>query len=99
MALSWFSPDSDGAFLKIRVQPRAGRTEVVGPHGSALKIRLAAPPVDGAANTALVAFLAKRLGRPKASVEIRRGHKGRIKSVWVQGLDEQTARAALTDEG
>ena len=98
MALSWLSADPDGALLKIRIQPRAGRTEVVGPHGGALKIRLAAPPVDGAANQALVAFLAKRLGLPRASVEIRRGHKGRLKSVWVQGLDEQAARAALTDE-
>ncbi len=99
MALSWVSADLDGALLKIRVQPRAGRTEVVGPHGGALKIRLAAPPVDGAANQALVAFLAKRLGLPKTSLEIRRGHKGRLKSVWVKGLDEQTARAALIDQG
>ena len=98
MALSWFSPAPDGGVLKIRVQPRAGRTEVVGPLDGALKIRLAAPPVDGAANRALVTFLAKRLGVSKSSIEVRSGHKGRLKSLWVADLSESAAATALTPD-
>ena len=72
------------------VQPRARRSEVVGPHGGALRIRIAAPPVEGAANEALVAFLAGRLGVPRSAVTLRRGTTGRRKVVEIEGvaLDE-----------
>ena len=81
--------------LHLQVQPRASRTEVAGPHGGALRIRLAAPPVDGEANAELVAFLAKRLGVPKSAVSIARGASGRRKVVEVAGVDVATAAAAL----
>lgn len=95
MALSWISAADDGALLRVFVQPRAGRTEIVGPHDGALKIRLAAPPVDGAANRALVTFLAKELGIPKTSVEVRGGHSGRRKKVSINGLEVEQIREKL----
>ena len=81
--------------LQLHVQPRASRTEVAGPHGGALRIRLAAPPVDGEANAELVAFLARRLRVPKAAVTIVRGETGRRKVVEVAGVSAGDAAAAL----
>lgn len=81
--------------LQLHVQPRASRTEVAGPHGGALRIRLAAPPVDGEANAELVAFLARRLRVPKAAVTIVRGETGRRKVVEVAGVSVGDAAAAL----
>lgn len=71
----------------VRVQPRASRSEVVGLHGDALKIRLAAPPVDGAANEALVELLATLLGVPRRAVRIESGLANRSKLVEVDGVD------------
>ena len=85
----------DGARIQIRVQPRAARTEIVGEHGGALKIRIAAPPVDGAANDALVGFLAERLQVARSAVVIASGHAGRSKVVLVRGLQPETAAARL----
>jgi uncharacterized protein (TIGR00251 family) len=77
----------------VRVQPRAARTELVGVHGDALKIRVTAPPVEGAANAELVAFLAKQLGVPKSAVHVRRGARGRDKLVEVDGISEDQVHA------
>lgn len=82
-----------GVELSLHLQPKAGRTEVVGPYGDALKIRLAAPPVDGAANEELVRFLAKTLGVAKRAVSIESGATGRKKRVRVMGVG--MAQAAL----
>ena len=71
--------------LAVHVQPRAARTEVVGMHGGAVKIRLQAPPVDGAANDELVRFLAARLGVHRQDVEIVGGATARAKRVRVSG--------------
>jgi uncharacterized protein (TIGR00251 family) len=71
--------------LVIHVQPRAKRTEVAGWHGDAIKIRLAAPPVDGAANTELIRFLADRLGVPQASIRLAAGVASRRKRVELEG--------------
>ncbi len=72
---------SDGgrATLAVHVQPGAKRSEVVGVHGDALKIRLAAPPVDGKANAALIEFLADRLGVARAQVVLKSGQTNRRK--------------------
>ncbi|KPK82504.1 MAG: hypothetical protein AMS25_02200 [Gemmatimonas sp. SM23_52] len=77
----------------VRVQPRAARTELVGVHGDALKIRVMAPPVEGAANAELIAFLAERLGVPKSAVQVRRGARGRDKLVEVEGISEDRVHA------
>jgi uncharacterized protein (TIGR00251 family) len=86
-----------GTRLTLRIQPRAARNAVVGLHGQAIRIRLTAPPVDGAANEALVSFLADRLGLPPTRVNLVRGHGGRDKVVEVTGLDpdEVTRRLEL----
>lgn len=83
--MSWWSQTDEGVRLKIRVVPRAARTEVAGLHGDALKIRLHAPPVDGAANEALIKFLADALGLSRSAVHIARGHTGRSKEITISG--------------
>lgn len=69
--------------IDVHVQPGARRTEIVGDHGGRLKLRLAAPPVDGAANRALTAFLAERLAVPRGSVTVIRGMTSRLKTISV----------------
>lgn len=76
-----------GVRFPVRVQPRASRTEIAGTHQGALKVRLQAPPVDGAANEALVEFLAESLGVPRRMVEIVSGASSRTKVVEVAGID------------
>jgi uncharacterized protein (TIGR00251 family) len=88
-----------GVELALIVQPRAGRTEVVGPHGGLLKIRLAAPPVDGEANDELVRFLAKALRVAKGAVSIESGATGRKKRVRVVGMTVDSVRTALMPGG
>ncbi|HEU5041725.1 MAG TPA: DUF167 domain-containing protein, partial [Gemmatimonadales bacterium] len=80
---------------RLRVQPRASRSEVAGTHGDAIRVRLTAPPVDGAANEALVRFLAERLGVSRAAVRVVSGETSRSKVVEVDGVDPGAARARL----
>jgi uncharacterized protein (TIGR00251 family) len=74
-----------GITLTVRIQPRASKNEVVRQENGSLKIRLTAPPVDGAANEALVKFLADRFSVAKSQVEIVSGHTSRDKIVRVSG--------------
>ena len=75
-----------GVRFSVRVQPRASRSEICGVHGAALKIRLAAAPVDGAANTALIALLAQELGVPRRAIWIVSGASSRSKLLHVDGI-------------
>jgi hypothetical protein len=84
-----------GVRLRLRIQPRASRTEVAGLHGALLRVRLTAPPVDGAANEELVRFLATVLGVPARAVKVTAGHGSRQKTVTVAGLDRAAAARAL----
>jgi hypothetical protein len=88
-------PTATGIRLRLHVQPRASRTELAGRHGDALKVRLAAPPVDGAANDALVRFLSDRLGVPRTAVRLEAGAGGRAKVVTVHGIGPEEARRRL----
>jgi uncharacterized protein (TIGR00251 family) len=81
--------------LDIRVIPRAARTKVDGERAGAILIRLAAPPVDGAANDALVAFLAGTLDLPRRCIVIVSGEKSRDKRVQIAGLDAAAVRQRL----
>jgi uncharacterized protein len=81
--------------LKIRVIPRASRAEVRGERGDAITIKLAAAPVKGAANRALLEFLSKRLDLPKSALNIVGGETSRDKRLHIEGLDEAAARARL----
>lgn len=76
----------DGAVLNVHVQPKAFRTECVGLYGQALKIRVAAPPVDGAANEALIRFVADTLAVPASAVHIESGRSGRHKRIRITGV-------------
>lgn len=91
----WLRSDGDGVILSLHIQPGAKQTEVVGLHGDSLKIRLAAPPVDGKANDALVAFLAKKLGAGRTAVELVSGQTSRAKRVRVAGIAPTDVLKAL----
>jgi uncharacterized protein len=72
-----------GIAFRVHVQPRSSRNQVVGLHGDALKVKLTAPPVDGAANAACIAFMAETLGLPKSALTIVAGLTGRRKTLAV----------------
>jgi len=82
---------SDDVVLDLHVQPGAKRTEVAGMHGDRLKVRLAAPPVDGAANDELVRFVAEAFGVPRRDVTIVSGTTSRRKRVRVEGATRRPA--------
>jgi uncharacterized protein (TIGR00251 family) len=86
---------SESALLSIRVQPRAKRDEVAGERDGAIVIRLKAPPVDGKANAALIAFIAEAANVPRSRVQIVRGATSREKAVRVSGVAERDLRRAL----
>ena len=94
--MPWVRESAGAVILEILVQPRASRTRVVGEHDGRLKVQLAAPPVDGEANAALVEFLADALGARRSGVVIERGDTGRRKTVRVAGVTAAAARAALS---
>ena len=81
--------------VRIRAQPRASRTEIVGEHDGALKVRLAAAPVDGAANEELVRYVAKRVSVAFSRVRLLSGGTGRTKLVRIDGVDAAVVRRAL----
>jgi len=81
--------------VHVHVLPRSGRTEIVGRHGDALKVRVAAPPVDGRATDAACAALAIALGVAPAAVTVVGGVRSRLKRLRVEGLDLATADRLL----
>lgn len=74
--------------IPVRVVPRASRNEISGEHGGALKVRITAPPVDGAANAELVVVLSKEFKVPKSSVEVVSGSTSRSKTIRISGLSD-----------
>ena len=80
--------------MQVHVQPRASRTELAGLHGAALKVRVNAPPVDGAANDAVIALLAQTFGVPRRSVRVVAGLTSRAKTVELEGVTVEAVRAA-----
>jgi len=82
--------------ISIRVQPRASRNAVVGWTGDTLNIRLTAPPVEGAANAACLAFLADLLDLPQSQLEILRGARSRTKVIRISGLTQDEVREKLS---
>lgn len=85
----------EGALISIKVQPRASRNEVGEALGDELRIKVTAPPVDAAANEALVRLLAEELGCPRNHVELVRGHTSRHKVVMVYGLKPEEVLTRL----
>lgn len=100
MKTGWKMQASPGALvLNLHVQPGARKTEIVGLHGASLKIRLAAPPVDGKANDCLIAFLAEQLGVPRAQMELVSGTTSRLKRLRVTGVSEQAVARLVSAVG
>jgi uncharacterized protein (TIGR00251 family) len=90
MTAAWLQREAAGSvLLNLHIQPGAKRTGIVGLHGEALKIRLAAPPVDGKANAALLAFVAQAMGVPQSQVELVGGAASRLKRLRVRGASEE----------
>lgn len=92
MSEHWWRAGEGCITLTLHVQPGAKKTEVAGLHGDALKIRLAAPPVDGKANAALIGFVADRLGLPKSAVSLKSGQTSRRKVLEVLAAPENAAQ-------
>ena len=87
----WFRQAANGGItLTLHIQPGAKKTEFAGQHGDALKIRLAAPPVDGKANEALIKFIADTLGLAKSAVHLKSGQTSRRKVLEVLGASATT---------
>lgn len=91
----WLREVEGGVKVDILVQPRASRTRAVGEHDGRLKIQVAAPPVDGAANAELLSFLAERLKLPWRDLAIVAGETGRRKTILLRGVDPATVAGAL----
>ncbi|HSA61685.1 MAG TPA: DUF167 family protein [Nitrospiraceae bacterium] len=89
----------NGAVLTVHVQPKASHTECVGIHGDALKIRVAAPPIAGAANEELIRFIASQCEIPRASVLIQYGAEGRHKRLCLRGVTAEFVMARLMPGG
>jgi len=99
MARPWLTPTPGGVQLAVLVQPRASRSRVVGEHDGLLKIQLAAPPVEGEANAALIELLARLLGVPKRQVSLVAGDTSRRKRVRIEGVEPAAAEAAMNPRG
>jgi uncharacterized protein len=90
---------ASGLEFQLHVLPRAKRSELAGVHNGALKLRITAPPVDDAANRAIVEFFSRLLGIPKSSIQILAGAKSRNKNVQIKGLDLSRFLDAVSGSG
>ena len=81
---SWYRWDGDDLILNLRVQPRARRDELAGPHGASFRVRITAPPVDGKANDHLTRFIAKAFGVTRGDVTLEAGDTSREKRIRVR---------------
>jgi len=88
-----------GVTFSVRVVPRSSRNQIVGVEGGALKIKLTAPPVEGAANAALIEFVAEWLGVRRSAVSIVSGDKARNKVVRVSGVTRKRVETGLLQTG
>jgi uncharacterized protein (TIGR00251 family) len=95
--VSFYRPVQGGIEIEVLVVPRASRSRIAGLHEDRLKIQLSAPPVEGAANEALIELLADHLGVKKKSVVLVAGQGSRRKRVRVEGASEDAVRALVHD--
>jgi len=90
----FFKETSDGIAITVYIQPRSSKNSIAGIYGNALKIKLTAPPVEGAANKMCIEFLAKQLGVSKSSLSIVSGHSSRTKRILLK-FNNNTPKPAL----
>lgn len=93
--MDWLRESDGRTTLTLHIQPGAKKTEVAGLYGDALKIRLAAPPVDGKANAALIEFVAERLGLAKSAVSLKSGQTSRRKVLAIIDAPADTEKLLL----
>jgi hypothetical protein len=96
---TWIKPTDAGAEMNVHIQPGAAKSEISGMHGDAIKIRIKARPVEGAANAALIDFIATNLGVTRKAVRILRGEKSRQKTVWVAVQADEVERRLMGKMG
>ena len=96
MIPSFLRVHADGVYLAIKLQPRASRSEIGTPLGDELRIRVTAPPVDAAANEALLELLADTLACPRGAIQLVRGHTSRHKTVSIRGLTPEAVWQRLS---
>jgi uncharacterized protein (TIGR00251 family) len=93
---SFLQAHENGVYLSVKVQPRATKNEIGEPMGNELRIKVTAPPVDSAANEAVLRLLAEALGCPRRAVQLARGQTSRHKVLFLQGLTvEEVAKKLL----
>jgi uncharacterized protein len=95
----WLQNSANGILLHLQIQPQARRNEVAGVHGDRLKIRIAAPPVDGKANEEVLRFLRKQLNIPLSNLELVRGETSRAKDILCMGITSELIEERLTPNG
>ena len=93
-----FTEKNNALYFTVRVVPRTSKSAIVGEHEGALKVRIASPPVDGAANTELIKFLAKTFNISKSEVEIIGGTTSKIKQIKIQNMQSAKLLAVLQAE-
>ena len=94
--MKYLKKSANGVTLTVYVQPRSSKNAVVGIHADAIKVKLKAPPVDGAANKMCIEFVAKTVGLPKSAVEILSGHTSRAKRLLCRtASDTESERIIL----
>jgi uncharacterized protein (TIGR00251 family) len=92
---AWLKLQTDGILLAVKLQPRAAKNEILGALGGELRIKVTAPPVDAAANEALIRLLAETLNCPRGKVELVRGHTSRHKTIKLHGLAAEAVAGKL----
>jgi len=95
--MSFLKEQPDGVLLSVKVEPRASRNEIGDGQGAELKIKVTAPPVDAAANEAVLRLLADTLDCPRGSVQLIRGGTSRHKIILLRGMKPETVAARLTN--
>ncbi|MFC1866641.1 DUF167 domain-containing protein [Thermodesulfobacteriota bacterium] len=90
--------DQGNTDINIKLLPRSSKNQIVGKKGDVYKVKVTSPPVNGKANRALISLLAKRLGRPKGSIEIITGKSSRIKLVRVHGLSMEDITELMKED-
>ena len=95
----FLSAHQNGVYLAVRLQPRASSNEIVEAMGDELKIKITAPPVDAAANEALLKLLKEQLDCPRSALQIVRGQTSRHKVIFIQGLSVAEVQARLDVSG
>jgi hypothetical protein len=92
---NFLRPQSDGVLLSVKLQPRASRNEIGEPMGDELRVKVTAPPVDAAANEALLRLLADHLGCPRGHIVLTRGQTSRHKTIKLYGMTAEQVLAGL----